>query len=325
MANNVFETEECCGSDFESDFVLTRILKTIEVGIDEVTSIATLNDMEGDSVSIVSIYGSYLPGVLLQSNGTQYAAEIKSGLSPECYTMYGTGKTVYCVNDKNNFCFQLKPRLRIEESLKQLNFDVMKSYTFENYLIATSVCCLEKEQIAVCFVNDNSYNPSRSFVRVCTETAAFQGRRYDIPTLSGRPQKDIEFYQHERLFRYPRRIAQNSNEDLWVVNRLNENTGNIVVIDLEGKLKFRYNRNTDNLSFDPMDVAANKNGSMIIADFGNHLIHLVKDDGTFLQYIMTRKHGLAFPSTIALDQSDRAWIGCDFGKVHIVRFNKRFK
>lgn len=282
---------------------------------------------------LVRIYQAFF----YQSNGTQYAAEKDLMLPKEC-NMYGTGQTVYCVqnnnnnnyiNNKENRGYSLIPQTGIDGTI-QLTLDFNNYFIFENDLFVTSVCCLENGQIAVCVVNGHSYNPSRSFVRVCFKTHRFQGiqfSQYFKPTSSGQVPKDIEFYQEERLFRYPRRIAHNSNRfrDLWVVNRLNEHTGNIVVIDLEGKLKFRYNRNTDNLSFDPMDVAANKNGSMIIADFGNHLIHLVKDDGTFLQYIMTREHGLAFPSAVALDQSDRAWIGCDFGKVHIVRFNKRFK
>lgn len=211
-------------------------------------------------------------------------------------------------------------------SIRELN----NNYT--NFIV-TGVCSTMEGGVAACLVESHSYDvmpDSRRIVRLFDKNRfdnsgflqGFTNKYHPLP----QPCQDIEFDGQERLFTYPRRIALSKSNDLWVVNRTGEQRGDLTVVDIaQGKLKFRYTRRVKDKHFDPKDVARNINESMIIADFRNHVIHLVKDDGAFLQYIMTPEHGLSFPSTVALDRYNRAWIGCDFGKVHIVRFNKEFE
>lgn len=82
-----------------------------------------------------------------------------------------------------------------------------------------------------------------------------------------------------------RYITENRNFDICVADW---KAGAVVVVDRVGKHRFTYTGHTSSVSEEPMDprgIATDSLCQILAADCGNHLIHILDQDGQFLRYI----------------------------------------
>ena len=126
-------------------------------------------------------------------------------------------------------------------------------------------------------------------------------------TLMGKILHTYEFREDgtTRLFTWPQRTTENGNSDICVINRTSNDTGDLIVLHGDGRVRATYCGQED-FEFDPMDVACDSKSRIIVSDWNNKRLHLLSPDGTFLRYLLSDMFDS--PYAIALFQSS-LWIG----------------
>ncbi|XP_062594119.1 tripartite motif-containing protein 2-like [Saccostrea cucullata] len=102
-----------------------------------------------------------------------------------------------------------------------------------------------------------------------------------------------------------RYINENRNLDICVTD---SGVRVVVVVNQAGKLRYRYMGNDPLLKqnpFDPRGIASDNQSNILIADFNNHCIHLIDQDGQFLRYI---KCGLDSPWGLCADKNGNLFV-----------------
>ncbi|KAK3105574.1 hypothetical protein FSP39_000883 [Pinctada imbricata] len=69
------------------------------------------------------------------------------------------------------------------------------------------------------------------------------------------------------------------------------------------------------------DVACDHLGRILVTDYNNHAVHLLSEDGHFLELILTKQSPLWRPVSLGL-HGDTLWIGCDKGVVRVYKYNE---
>ncbi|KAJ8316248.1 hypothetical protein KUTeg_006262 [Tegillarca granosa] len=108
------------------------------------------------------------------------------------------------------------------------------------------------------------------------------------------------------LFDSLRFICTNINGDIIV----SDNRDKVVAVNKSGTKRFIYDGKERKLqkSFDPWNVVTDKYGNIMIADYNDSVVHALNQDGKFMKYLITRKHGCNKPIGMAIDISDRLWV-----------------
>ena len=119
-------------------------------------------------------------------------------------------------------------------------------------------------------------------------------------------------------FRYPRKLAVNKvNQDIYICD-----TGKVIAVGADGQLKYEYIGQCGSL-FSLCDVCTDQMGHVLIIDHNNHRVHMLDQDGQFIQYILTEQKGLSKPVTIDVDNEGYVWVGEDGysrGRVKVARY-----
>jgi hypothetical protein len=106
----------------------------------------------------------------------------------------------------------------------------------------------------------------------------------------------------EPLYSIPDFITENKNLDIVVSDRKR-----VVVVNREGKFRFSYGGNTrTEKSFNPRGVTTDSMCHILIADYDDHAIHIIDQNGLFLQYI--DNCNLQKPLCLSTDQSDMLFV-----------------
>ncbi|XP_022336256.2 uncharacterized protein LOC111132724 [Crassostrea virginica] len=122
-------------------------------------------------------------------------------------------------------------------------------------------------------------------------------------------------YSTGRLFNYEY-IAENRNFDICVAdNKACISSGAVIVVNAVGRLRFRYTGpfSTSKGSFDPLGITTDSKGRILIADYCNHRIHIVDQDGELICYI--KNCHLEDPCGICVDSKDNLFVAEVTGKV----------
>ena len=128
------------------------------------------------------------------------------------------------------------------------------------------------------------------------------------------------FFNKKHILTHPRRVTENLNGDIIVVDLLGETSGRVVAFDFVGNLRFTYEGNPRRFKFLPFDICCEPELRISVSDFYNHEINVLNCDGEFIQEIPTNLEGLFNPIAIALDKTNKLWIGGKGGKILVYKY-----
>ncbi|XP_062610545.1 uncharacterized protein LOC134272312 [Saccostrea cucullata] len=138
-------------------------------------------------------------------------------------------------------------------------------------------------------------------------------------TVTGDVIREYEYQEdgHTRLFTVPRRVTQNSNSDICVVNSTGENTTDLIIMSSSGRMKVVYQGQNLTKNFIPTDVVCDSLCYILVTDCNNKKIHLLSPDGEFLMFLPTENKGR--PYCLSLRKSI-LWVGYFGGFVKVFKY-----
>ena len=164
------------------------------------------------------------------------------------------------------------------------------------------LCCLHNDEIAVTFFNES------------------------IVTVFNRKGQIRQMLDHIKC-RYPRKIAVNKlNKNIYICDHKSPyiaSAGKVIAVGADGQILHKYSGQGDSKII-PVDVCTDQWGHVLIADRANYRVHILDQEGRFIQYILNRKQGLVFPTAIDVDKEGYLWVGGNDayakGCVKVVRY-----
>jgi sugar lactone lactonase YvrE len=88
----------------------------------------------------------------------------------------------------------------------------------------------------------------------------------------------------------------------------------VVVVNLSGKLRFRYTGIPSNAKevFTPVGIATDSQSHILTSDRSNHIIHILDQNGKFLRYIQScdfnDPNALRNPNGLCVDIKDNLFV-----------------
>ena len=130
-----------------------------------------------------------------------------------------------------------------------------------------------------------------------------------------------EFQRNGRgkLFTLPHRTVENENSELCVLNSLNENDGELVILQQNGDVRCIYCGIDDPRKFDPVGIACDPKGKIIVVNITNNTLHLLSPEGDFWRYFTFKLDYFLF--AIALRET-KLWIGFYCGIVKVYEYTE---
>ena len=123
------------------------------------------------------------------------------------------------------------------------------------------------------------------------------------------------------LFRHPFRVAQSKiNSNLYISDKKDttaDSTGKVLALDKDYKVRFEYT-GPDDRGFYPWGICTDNAGRVLITDINNNRVHILDEDGKFLQYLIIEEPGLKWPVSIDVDSVGNLWVGEWEGGVKVV-------
>jgi hypothetical protein len=112
-------------------------------------------------------------------------------------------------------------------------------------------------------------------------------------------------------------VTENNNGDI-VASDTNADT--VVVVDMKGKVRFRYNDKPSGGQepFCPTQIVTDSMGHIIVGDELNSCLHILDQNGRFLQCLDS---GLDKPAGLSVDSEERLWVGLlESGEVKVIQY-----
>lgn len=100
-------------------------------------------------------------------------------------------------------------------------------------------------------------------------------------------------------------MCKNRNLDICVIDI---KASAVVVVNHAGKLRFKYTGPDSESTFDPLGITTDSQSQILIANFDNHRIHIVDQEGQFLYYINKCDIHVRHPYGLYVDVRDNLYI-----------------
>ena len=125
-------------------------------------------------------------------------------------------------------------------------------------------------------------------------------------TLTGNVLESYEFREDgtTRLFTVPWRTAENGNTDICVINVTSDDTGDIIALRRDGRVRFTYHGPVYS-KFGPNDLACDSRRRIIVSDWNQNCLIMLSPGGTLLRYLLCHVYR---PQRMAIYQGS-LWIG----------------
>ncbi|KAJ8321208.1 hypothetical protein KUTeg_001236 [Tegillarca granosa] len=120
--------------------------------------------------------------------------------------------------------------------------------------------------------------------------------------------------QQKALYKNPRFVAENINEDVVVVDGSFHPI--VVVVNKNGEYRFTYpdsSQSSDTIN-GSSGIVCDNTGCILVSDFSNHRIHQIDMDGRFIQFVLTLTHGVQCPLGMSVDNKGQLWLCNKNGK-----------
>lgn len=127
---------------------------------------------------------------------------------------------------------------------------------------------------------------------------------------SGEILQTIQYHSDGKthLFYHPMFLVENIvNGDICV----NDFFSRLTVVDKFGNLRFKYTGPKTDAKEKKCTfgyIQTDRLGNILICDNDASTVHILDQDGNFLQYLLTSKNGLEKPVGMSIDNSDNLWI-----------------
>ena len=111
---------------------------------------------------------------------------------------------------------------------------------------------------------------------------------------------------------------------MWI---LDEAAKKIVVINKKGTCRFLWEGPTSEAikkRVEPSGLDCDESGHILITDYANDKIYIVNADSgqTEILQVDQQKHSLEDPYAIAVYSDKFLWVGCDDGRVLVMRYKR---
>ncbi|KAK3083471.1 hypothetical protein FSP39_023483 [Pinctada imbricata] len=139
-------------------------------------------------------------------------------------------------------------------------------------------------------------------------------------TLTGKVLHTYEFREDgkTRLFTCPTRTTENKNKDVCVINWLSVDSGELVVLHKDGRVKFTYRGDgLESEKFFPYDVECDVKCRILLADHYSKAIHILSSEGMYLCQLCQYEQLIPFVVSI---YGDNLWCGFHDGKVKVYKY-----
>ncbi|XP_056004013.1 E3 ubiquitin-protein ligase TRIM71-like [Ostrea edulis] len=248
-----------------------RLTATINTGYDYLYSVSCLSEDQvwtrgnNKTMKLLNLQSKLLTSI-----------KTNSGRAPQGIAVTRDGDLVY-TDDSNNTVNLIK------------NKKIWTVITLQGWS-PRSVCCTAGNDLLVTM---DSYDGEQSKVVRYSGSTEKQSIQFDY---QGRP-----FYTFGYDTKY---ISENRNLDICVADL---SASVVVVVNQSGKLRFRYAGLPSNTgqSFSPAGITTDSQSHILTADWDNHRIHILDQDGQFLRYIHC---DLEFPRGLCVDIRDNLFV-----------------
>ncbi|XP_048729812.1 uncharacterized protein LOC125647170 [Ostrea edulis] len=201
--------------------------------------------------------------------------------------------------------------------MKVTNIDVITEIHKFQKLMPLGICCSREGNILVTLCETYyDYN------------IPFEKRRLVARvSQSGEHLMEIEFYNKEkteRFFVVPRRLTENRNGDIIVVDKIQRNEGRLQLFNKIGVVIKTFDGHKDIFErpFDPWDVACDYRQRLLVCDYTNNKIIIFQPNYDLFKVIAAYEGGLRYPLCMGLDSNSRIWVGGKFEKVMVLSYDK---
>lgn len=121
------------------------------------------------------------------------------------------------------------------------------------------------------------------------------------------------------LFSYPLYITSTRNGNIFVVDRLsNDSIGRVVVLSQDGELLHLYTGSSDTNTkrgvFKPLRILATGADNVIVSDMYTNTLHFLNNSGHLIKVFETGDMGIIFPMSMCFNTAGQLYVGCSNSK-----------